>query len=630
MEDDTLSQQQRHQPSSLDSTSSSSPPEAAAAAEADSLREEVEAPAPRTISLKKSCDFCVRRKRYCDGFGQKRCSFCIKKARPECHFSIRTPVVPFRASTKKSPGTTGDSTTRNFPPLTGVSFWGRNEEENNDSEVEGGGRRVTTSTDSTMRNNSSLVPLPPLKRGRFSASPATGLIGTPENELLGDFFECLGFLSLATGSVVRDAMVTIMQASAPEETNAVPSTVLAHGGGASTYGSLTIEENTSNYIVGSGDGGGGNQTGQCWTSAMTAGGATLPRNASTCILWCAVALGALVRGRTFSYVQRYVGLAQDSLAACTNKTTRDARAYLVMAFLLNFLGNQPKNHRYVELASEIVNALPPEEVPTGIHQVLGYAGKAWVFERELASPEEIDGYWESTTPIWQLSDTVVEQDICAFVLSVDVHVDQIVLEERYAQEGSLAKLQQQSQWINEKTMPEMLRLDGCLEMTARFDDSVHPVRVALTSPPTPPRSSLALPHFRPRWRNVGEKSSKMHSGLGSLLYYGNLAYLQLVNNDTAASAVSFQRSVAAMLRFPGLCRYNSLSHTAHVQLWGLAVRGHREKYEELRAAYNPVRSAISPPAPPFEEWRGVADICNHAYCRHASEQMAFLVRPKKA
>lgn len=97
-------------------------------------------------------------------------------------------------------------------------------------------------------------------------------------------------------------MVTIMQASAPEETNAVPSTVLAHGGGASTYGSLTIEENTSNYIVGSGDGGGGDQTGQCWTSAMTAGGATLPRNASTCILWCAVALGALVRGRPFSYV----------------------------------------------------------------------------------------------------------------------------------------------------------------------------------------------------------------------------------------------------------------------------------------------------------------------------------------
>lgn len=40
---------------------------------------------------------------------------------------------------------------------------------------------------------------PSLLRGRFSASPATGLIGMLENELLGDFFECLGVLSLATG-----------------------------------------------------------------------------------------------------------------------------------------------------------------------------------------------------------------------------------------------------------------------------------------------------------------------------------------------------------------------------------------------------------------------------------------------
>lgn len=35
-------------------------------------------------------------------------------------------------------------------------------------------------------------------RARLSASPATGLAGLLENELLGDFFGCLGFLSLAT------------------------------------------------------------------------------------------------------------------------------------------------------------------------------------------------------------------------------------------------------------------------------------------------------------------------------------------------------------------------------------------------------------------------------------------------
>ena len=34
-------------------------------------------------------------------------------------------------------------------------------------------------------------------RGRFSASPATGLIGLQENQFLGDFFDCLGFLAIA-------------------------------------------------------------------------------------------------------------------------------------------------------------------------------------------------------------------------------------------------------------------------------------------------------------------------------------------------------------------------------------------------------------------------------------------------
>lgn len=41
------------------------------------------------------------------------------------------------------------------------------------------------------------TPVTCLFRGRFSASPATGLIGLEENEFLGDFFECLGFLALA-------------------------------------------------------------------------------------------------------------------------------------------------------------------------------------------------------------------------------------------------------------------------------------------------------------------------------------------------------------------------------------------------------------------------------------------------
>lgn len=79
-------------------------------------------------------------------------------------------------------------------------------------------------------------------------------------------------------SVVRDAMVSIMQASAPENRNVVASTPPAHD---------------------SGDG--GDHTGECWSATVTAGG-PLPRDSSTCILWCAISLGGLVSGRPLSYV----------------------------------------------------------------------------------------------------------------------------------------------------------------------------------------------------------------------------------------------------------------------------------------------------------------------------------------
>lgn len=39
----------------------------------------------------------------------------------------------------------------------------------------------------------------------------------------------------------------------------------------------------------------------------------------------------------------------------------------------------------------------------GIRDVLRYAGKAWVFERGLASTEEIRDYWEDGVPIWNVS-----------------------------------------------------------------------------------------------------------------------------------------------------------------------------------------------------------------------------------
>ncbi|CAM9789924.1 unnamed protein product, partial [Scytosiphon promiscuus] len=537
----------------------------------------------RTISLKKSCDFCVRRKRYCDGFGRKRCSFCIEKNQIECHYSIRSPITPSRVSMKSTLRRNATQQCPGRPPLAGRSFFAQ----------EKTGEKKCPPKRPAAESAPTVTSLPPLKRSQLSASPATGLVGLQENEFLKDFYECLGFLSLASESTVRSAMVSVMCASAQERRR--------------TASGQSPDEGAVGESPQKADEGGDGRE-RCWKKAVSARNAALPHNSSTCVLWCAIALGALVQGRPFAHVQGYLELAQDSLAACAGGRTLDtARAYLAMAFLLNFLGDTTTNHLYVRLANKIVNALPPGEILPGIRDVLRYAGKAWVFERGLASKQEISDYWEDGVPIWKLPDSVVEHDIRGLVLAVDTRIDELIFEGAdFARAGGQYSSKGVAAPVSKPRRPAYAEPP---DVEGRMGGFVRAPLPAVEEPDYATPGAVA-----PLLGMQREAMPEMLRVNGSLKGR-NLGCLQAINNDIAGSASSFTRSLSAILRFPGLCRYNSLSHTAHAHLWGLATVHQKEQYEELRAAYNRVRFAGSSPAPPFEEWRGMSDLCDHAYCR---------------
>ncbi|CAM9144154.1 unnamed protein product [Ectocarpus sp. 8 AP-2014] len=105
-------------------------------------------------------------------------------------------------------------------------------------------------------------------RCRLSASPATGLVGMQENSFLSDFFACLGFLPLTTQSHIRETMANIM----------------VHPAIRQPPGDGCVEAEAFDAIA----------TGGNLITAL--GGKQLPMDPSTCIFWCAVALGALVKG----------------------------------------------------------------------------------------------------------------------------------------------------------------------------------------------------------------------------------------------------------------------------------------------------------------------------------------------
>jgi len=50
-----------------------------------------------------------------------------------------------------------------------------------------------------------------------------------------------------------------------------------------------------------------------------------------------------------------------------------------------------------------------------------------------------------------------------------------------------------------------------------------------------------------------------------------------------------------------------------------------DKYEELRNAYNSVIDEGDLRVPPKEEWRGMAGICEHVFCRYVGFFCGFVL-----
>lgn len=56
-------------------------------------------------------------------------------------------------------------------------------------------------------------------------------------------------------------------------------------------------------------------------------------------------------------------------------------------------------------------------------------------------------------------------------------------------------------------------------------------------------------------------------------------------------------------------------HLAHCCLTAMAVSRNAEKYEELRNSYNSVVDSDAMEVAPFEEFRGMSEICGNIFCK---------------
>ncbi|CAN0202426.1 unnamed protein product, partial [Ectocarpus sp. 12 AP-2014] len=134
-------------------------------------------PRPAT-GIRKSCCACGRKKKKCDGF--MPCRRCVDSGN-HCVYAKRRGHLPRPRHQQRQ---------RRWLDRDGVPLGG--------------------ATKHSVPAAAPACEMLALKRCKFRASPATGLVGMRENTFLGDFFACVGFIPLTTQSHIRETMVKMM------------------------------------------------------------------------------------------------------------------------------------------------------------------------------------------------------------------------------------------------------------------------------------------------------------------------------------------------------------------------------------------------------------------------------------
>ncbi|CAM9794065.1 unnamed protein product [Ectocarpus sp. 4 AP-2014] len=601
-----------------------------------------------TKRLRGSCDFCTRRKRKCDGdpslvqtrYGADRCSFCIAKNQPECHYSLRLLTGPRPAAVSTNSGRASKPARSEECTGSGYTGYGYGAGFPDGMGGTAAGTPVSEGWGGHAGGGMVSTAMIPLKRARLSPSPATGLIGLKENAYIGDFFQTMGFLPITSESFIRKAMVSTMFRTMQERDPEFPG---PEAGG----------------VVGGGQGWG--------ESALVpvGGGGGLARAenavenaAAACVLWSTVGVGCLIRGRPKSSVEDYVHLAREALSVCFDDGTAEtARAFTAMALFQDFMGNEDKFIKYIDFAKSIINALPREKVPADLLDTHLFVKACDMLEGYSHRIDEeyikaASGTLESCTMAKEPR-LVHQKDFCRWLLKADIRLTacfSMDMLDKGAFNDDSSDVGRYARWEGDGSSPGegggvgpqdigATRNPGLSAQPHVVYDEVKggsspmtgvgaantPTCFSLrsfdqsTEPPPPGEMSLKFAaELLPECDLMvhATQTPEVKGGVGELYFRSIMAYASVLQGRQSWAMDGLSRCADIFLTSPGICRLTAWTHLAHCTLACLLLSGRHEKYESLRQAYNSVMdepSAVR--APPAEEWTGMDCICKHVFCR---------------
>ncbi|CAM9364984.1 unnamed protein product [Ectocarpus fasciculatus] len=431
----------------------------------------------------------------------------------------------------------------------------------------------------------------PLKRLKMSASPATGLVGMQENAFLSYFFGCVGFLPFTTRSHIRGAMVRMMTRSTAQHRPGAPQ----------------------------------DSPDQAQFGDIVSTGYQLSTGPSACTFWCAVGIGALVKGSHVESVANYCRLARHALDAYTGSVDAEvAEACVILGYLYGFMGDTATFEQYLKLSGSFlmasIEAGSTDMLPTGFAEIINYKECAKVYSGNVDTAD-IDSFGPRHQDPPQINRAASEEDVFRYVAqSLEVFV-QFVVEK--ACENRATRICSSD--------------DGpCGE--DRGGASPHG-----NDPPVEEMSDAMLTWFKAGLlefeilQEAVDRRPNVRTGIGGLLINVNLVFHRAVNGDAFGVLEKLGHIVEVFERYPGVSRCMlHWGHLAHAALAALAAMDDcraRGLYNRLREAYNPSRPPTSLPAPPLEEWQGLSTFCDHFLCRLvegiiASESLSVFSTPR--
>ncbi|CAM9112274.1 unnamed protein product [Ectocarpus sp. 13 AM-2016] len=417
-----------------------------------------------------------------------------------------------------------------------------------------------------------------LKRFRLGASPATGLVGMQENAFLNDFFGCVGLLPLTTPSHIRGAMVRMMTGPTAQQQRGA----LHDSPDRGQFGAIFTED------------------------GITTGNQPL-MGPSACTFWCAVGIGAVMKGIPVESVAKYSRLARDALDAYNGPVNAEvAKAWAILGYFHGSMGDMADYVEYLKRSNSfLMDSMEQgstDMLPAGFAEIVSQKDTVQVYSGHLdAAGIESFGAQRQHAP--QIKPAACDGDIYRYVAQSQTRFQQVVFE-RACQNSATRRHSREDESYKDNRAGAFPHGNA-----PQAEDVSDAMVVGLKN------GLIDFEHLQ----DTVDRRPYIRTGVGGLLINMTLAFQKAAKGDAGGTLERLGRCVEVFELYPGVCQYMTLwCHLAHSVLGALAAiddSGARGLYTRLREVYNPSRPSSSLPAPPWEECRGISAFCDDFQCR---------------